>query len=174
MDRALNILQGHVGAIMDVEYNPTGQEIVTASYDRTIRIFKRNKGRAKDIYHTKRMQRVFACKVTEDAKYILSGSDDGNIRIWRAKAAEREGVKSARQRQQLEYSGKLMERYQHMPEIRRIRRHRHVPNIIEKAEEIKRLELNGLKRRRENERKYFGRGNVDRRSERVGMILGNE
>lgn len=57
MDRALNVLKGHVAAVMDVEFSPTGEELVTASYDRTIRLWNRSQGHSRDIYHTKRMQR---------------------------------------------------------------------------------------------------------------------
>jgi len=60
---------------MDVEFSPTGEELVSASYvsnslyllifevanhylqDRTVRIWSRDKGQSRDIYHTKRMQR---------------------------------------------------------------------------------------------------------------------
>lgn len=57
MDRALNVLKDHVAAVMDVEFSPTGEELVTASYDRTIRLWNRATGHSRDIYHTKRMQR---------------------------------------------------------------------------------------------------------------------
>lgn len=57
MDRALNVLKDHVSAVMDVEFSPTGEELVTASYDRTVRLWDRAKGHSRDIYHTKRMQR---------------------------------------------------------------------------------------------------------------------
>ena len=57
MDRALNIYKDHVAAVMDVEFSPTGEELVTASYDRTLRLFNRNQGRSRDVYHTQRMQR---------------------------------------------------------------------------------------------------------------------
>ena len=57
MDRALNVLKDHVAAVMDVEFSPTGEELVTASYDRTIRLWNRDRGHSRDIYHTKRMQR---------------------------------------------------------------------------------------------------------------------
>lgn len=62
MNRALNVLKDHVGAVMDVEFSPTGEELVSASYDRTIRLWDRSKGHSRDVYHTKRMQRsvVFA------------------------------------------------------------------------------------------------------------------
>lgn len=57
LDRALNVLKDHVAAVMDVDYSPTGEEIVTASYDRTVRIFRAREGHSRDVYHTKRMQR---------------------------------------------------------------------------------------------------------------------
>jgi len=174
MDRALNVLKDHVAAVMDVEFSPTGEELVSASYDRTVRLWSRMKGHSRDIYHTKRMQRVFSCKWTPDSKYILSGSDDGNIRLWRANASERSGIKSAKQRQALEYSEALTERYAHMPEIRRIKRHRHIPKVVKKAGEIKTEELKAIKRREENERKHTKKQFSKRRNEREKMILATE
>ncbi|KAK5063697.1 Protein sof1, partial [Cryomyces antarcticus] len=154
MDRALNVLKDHVAAVMDVSFSPTGEELVSASYDRSIRLWSRASGHSRDIYHTKRMQRVFSCAWTPDNNFVLSGSDDGNIRLWRAQASARQGVQSARQRQKLEYDTALRERYKHMPEIRRIARHRHVPKQVKKAGEIKGEEVAALKRREENERKH--------------------
>ncbi|MCJ1325417.1 rRNA-processing protein sof1 [Thelotrema lepadinum] len=174
MTRALNNLKDHVAAVMDVEFSPTGEELVTASYDRSIRLWSRGSGHSRDIYHTKRMQRVFSSKFSPDSNYVLSGSDDGNIRLWRAQASKREGVKSARQRQKLEYDAALIGRYSHMPEIRRIKRHRHVPKQVKRAAEIKGEELGAIKKRQENERKHSKKGLVKRKSEREKMILGTE
>jgi len=174
LSRALNVLKDHVAAVMDVEFSPTGEELVSASYDRSVRLWKRNEGHSRDIYHTKRMQRVFSCRWTPDNKYILSGSDDGNIRLWRANASARSGVKSAGQRQKLEYDDALRRRYAHMPEVRRIARHRHVPKQVKKAGEIKGEEVKAMKRREENERKHSRKGKVGRRSEREKMVLAIE
>ena len=174
LDRALNVLKDHVAAVMDVEFSPTGEELVSASYDKTVRLWRRDGGHSRDIYHTKRMQRVFSVRFTPDSKYILTGSDDGNIRLWRANASKREGIKSARQRQKLEYDEALKERYKHMPEIRRIIRHRHVPKQVKKAGEIKGEELKSIKRRRENERKHSKQGSIKRRSEREKVVLAQE
>lgn len=191
LDRALNILKDHVSAVMDIEFSPTGEELVSASYDRTVRLWDRSIGHSRDIYHTKRMQRsatpcpdtmalvsnfirVFCAKFTPDSQFLLTGSDDGNVRLWRANASKREGIKSARQRQKLEYDEALKERYKHMPEIRRIKRHRHVPKPVKKAAEIKEEELKAIKRKRENERKHSKKGLVKRRSEREKMILATE
>ncbi|EKJ71266.1 hypothetical protein NXS19_001797 [Fusarium pseudograminearum] len=174
MDRALNILKDHVAAVMDVEWSPTGEELVSASWDRTVRLWNRDSGHSRDIYHTKRMQRVTAARWTPDARYILSGSDDGNVRLWRANASRREGVKSARQRQALEYNDALIERYQHMPEVRRIHRHRHVPKVLKKAGQIKSVELKSIKRREENERRHSKKQFERRRGEREKMVLATE
>ena len=168
------MLKDHVAAVMDVEFSPTGEELVSASYDRTVRLWSRMKGHSRDVYHTKRMQRVFSVKWTPDSKYILSGSDDGNIRLWRANASKREGIKSARQREALEYNAKLVERYSHMPEIRRIARHRHIPKVVKKAGEIKAEELKAIKRRNENERKHTKKQHRKRQNERERMVLATE
>ncbi|KAK7748000.1 Protein sof1 [Cytospora paraplurivora] len=163
-DRALNVLKGHVAAVMDVEFSPTGEELATASYDRTIRIFNRDQGHSRDVYHTKRMQRVFATKWTSDSKYLISGSDDGNIRLWRANASKREGVKPTRQREAEEYNAKLVDRFQHI----------HIPTVVKKAENIKGEELKSIKRREENERKHTKKQFEKRKSEREKMILARE
>ncbi|GAM39665.1 protein required for biogenesis of 40S ribosome [Talaromyces pinophilus] len=173
MDRALNIYKDHVAAVMDVEFSPTGEELVTASYDRTIRLFNRNQGRSRDVYHTQRMQRVFSAMFTPDNNYVLSGSDDGNIRIWRTNASSRAGIKSAKQRQKLEYDKALIHRYSHMPEIRRIKNYRHVPKAIKKAGEIKKEELAAIKRRADNVRKHTKKG-MPQRAEREKVVLATE
>jgi WD repeat and SOF domain-containing protein 1 len=174
MDRALNVLRDHVAAVMDVHFSPTGEELVSASYDRSIRLWKRDQGHSRDIYHTKRMQRVFSCAWTPDNNFVLSGSDDGNIRLWRAVASARQGVKSFAHRQKLEYDEALKNRYKHMPEIKRITRHRHIPKNVKKAGEIKGEEIKAIKRREENERRHTKKGEQRRRSEREKMVLATE
>jgi len=105
---------------------------------------------------------------------VFSGSDDGNIRLWRAVASARQGVKSFAQRQKLEYDEALKKRYKHMPEIKRIARHRHIPKTVKKAGEIKGEELKAIKRREENERRHTKKGESRRRSEREKMVLAVE
>ena len=118
--------------------------------------------------------RVFSAKHTPDSHYILSGSDDGNVRLWRAHASRREGIKLTRERESLEYNDALKERYKHMPEIRRIRRHRHLPKQVKKAAEIKSEEIKALKRRAENERKHSKKGALQPPHEREKMVLAVE
>lgn len=60
------------------------------------------------------------------------------------------------------------------PEIKRIKRHRHVPKVIKKAGEIKKEELKSIKRKEENERKHTKLQFEKRRSEREKMVLHRE
>ena len=90
----LIIHMDHTMAVIDCDYSPTGREIVSGSYDKTLRIFDVGQGRSREVYHTKRMQRVLCVQWSGDNKYILSGSDEMNIRLWKANASEKLGVVS--------------------------------------------------------------------------------
>jgi WD repeat and SOF domain-containing protein 1 len=172
--RALNVLRDHVAAAMDVAWSPTGAELVSASYDSTIRLWRRDRGHARDVYHTKRMQRVFSCAWSADDGFVLSGSDDGDVRLWRAVASDRRGVRSVAQRRGEEYAAALRRRFAHMPEIRRIARHRHLPKAIKRAREIKDEEMAAIRRREENERKHSVKGKTRRKPEREKMVMAAE
>ncbi|BFZ55047.1 Protein sof1 [Savitreella phatthalungensis] len=154
LKRAINVLKDHVSAVMSVSFSPTGQEIVTGAYDRTVRLWDARQGRSRDVYHTKRMQRVFSTCFSADSAYVISGSDDGGIRLWRSKANSRSGVQSARQRERREYEEALVQRYEHLPEIKRIKRQRLVPKNIRKAAEIKRTEEASIARKDTNRRRH--------------------
>lgn len=120
------------------------------------------------------MQRVFSIAFTTDTRYVLSGSDDGNVRLWRAEAAQRSHVRSARERTKLEYNAVLKDRYKHMPEIKRIARHRHVPKPIKKAGEIKKIEEASIKRKEENYRRHSKKKDNRRKPAREAMVVATE
>jgi len=118
---------------MDVDYSPTGREFVAGSYDRSIRIYPHSGGHSREIYHTKRMQRVFTVKFSGDGSYVFSGSDDMNVRVWKAEAAAQLGVTLPREKHKQAYQKALVERYKHLPEIKKVVRHRNVPKPIYKV-----------------------------------------
>jgi WD repeat and SOF domain-containing protein 1 len=130
LDAARNVHHGHTAAVMDVDYSPTGKEIVSGSYDRSLRIFAIESSRSREVYTAPRMQYVLSVVWTMDSKYILSGSDEMNIRLWKANASEKLGPLRPREKASLQYSERLKETYQHHPEVGRIVRHRRVPKAI--------------------------------------------
>jgi WD repeat and SOF domain-containing protein 1 len=139
---------------MDVHYSPTGKEFVTGAYDRTIRIWRIDGGKSREVYHTKRMQRVFTVKFTGDARFIVSGSDDANVRIWKAEAAAPLGKIMPRQRAALDYAGALKKRFANMPEIKRISNSRKVPAVLQRSAAAKHYEAQKERKRLANIRAH--------------------
>jgi WD repeat and SOF domain-containing protein 1 len=148
-----------------------GKEFVSCSYDKTIRIFQTQQGRSREVYHTKRMQHVMAVKWSLDNKYILSGSDEMNIRIWKANASEKLGILKPREREQLEYSDKLKEKFKFFPEIKRIKRHRHLPKTIYNAQKELRIMKSSRQRKEANRRANSKPGQVPYKSEKAKHVL---
>ena len=87
----LQVHKDHISAVISLDYSPTGREFVSAGYDKTIRIFGSRERRSREVYHTKRMQRLTDVAWSLDARYILSSSDEMDIRIWKANASEKLG-----------------------------------------------------------------------------------
>lgn len=171
LDRPLNVHMDHTMAVLDVDYSPTGTEFVSGSYDKTIRIFKSDAGRSREVYHTKRMQRIFCVRWSSDATYILSGSDETNIRLWKAEASKKIGRLRAREKAALNYASKLRHRYRFHPKIRRIARHRHVPKMIYKAMKERQVMLASQKRKRENILRHSKPGSVKIKAQRVKSVV---
>ncbi|KAJ3069746.1 DDB1- and CUL4-associated factor 13, partial [Rhizoclosmatium hyalinum] len=174
LNKAINVHKDHVSAVLDVDYSPTGQQLVSGSYDKTLRIFNAREGHSRDVYHTKRMQRLFCVQFTMDDKYVISGSDDGNMRLWKADASEKMGTLAPRQQNALEYNKALKERYKHMPEIKRIDRQRHLPKNIVSTTQKKHVMLDSRKKKEEKVRKHSKPGAVPYVAERKKHILAVE
>lgn len=47
LERPIMVHMDHVSAVLDVDYSPTGKEFVSASFDKTIRIFPKDAGRSR-------------------------------------------------------------------------------------------------------------------------------
>lgn len=166
--------QDHVSAVMDIDYSPTGREFVTGSYDRTIRIFPYNGGHSRELYHTKRMQRVFCVKFSGDASYIVSGSDDTNLRLWKARASEQLGVLLPRERKKHEYDEAVKNRYKHLGDIKRIVRHKHEPKAVYNAHILRRTMIEAERKKDERRRAHSGPSSVQKKPLRQRKIIKEE
>lgn len=169
---ALCVHKDHMGAVMSVDYAPTGREFVTGSYDKTVRIFDHTCGRSREVYHTKRMQRVFSTLFTLDAAYVISGSDDGDVRVWKSHRSRPVVPQLPRERQRVLNAEKLVERYSAVPEVRRIAKKRHVPKHILTMSRTKQEMARSQKRKLTNIRRNSKPGSVPKdTSERKKAIV---
>lgn len=171
LNEATMVHTDHAAAVMDIDYSPTGREFVTGSYDRTVRIFQYNGGHSREIYHTSRMQRVFCVKFSCDASYVISGSDDYNLRLWKAMASEQLGVLLPREKKRHEYDEALKNRYKHLPEVKRILRHRHLPLPIYKAAALRRTMTEAARKKEERRKAHSAPGSISMKPLRKRRIV---
>ncbi|CDO72115.1 hypothetical protein BN946_scf184962.g58 [Trametes cinnabarina] len=176
--RSLNtptqIYKGHVAAVMSCDWCPTGLEFVSGGWDRTVRIWKEGVGTQPEVYHTKRMQRVMSTLYTGDARFVLSGSDDGNVRIWKAHASDKLGIITARERAAIEYRESLKARWKADAEVNKIARTRHLPKPVYKAAQLKRTMLEAQRVKEERRRKHSRAGESKPKAERKKVVIAEQ
>ncbi|CUA74253.1 DDB1-and CUL4-associated factor 13 [Rhizoctonia solani] len=165
------IYKGHVAAVMSCGWSPTGQEFVSGGWDRTVRIWKEGEGTKPVVYTGKRMQRVFATTYTQDARFVLSGSDDGNVRLWKARASEKLGVVEGRERASKEYRDRLRERWSMDKEVGRIERQQNLPVAVKKASQLKKTMLDARAVKEERRRKHTRAGASKPKAERKKVVV---
>ncbi|WWD20645.1 hypothetical protein CI109_105121 [Kwoniella shandongensis] len=165
------IYKGHVGGVMGCDWSPTGEEFVSGSYDRTVRLWNRESGKSRDVYHTKRMQRVFDVTYTPTADFVLSASDDGNVRIWKSDASKKLGPVSTKERQAIEYRKKLVERFSKEKGVREVHERRHVPGSIHNAVKLKRDMIESRKVKDDRRRAHSRAGKEKPKAERKKAVL---
>jgi hypothetical protein len=64
-------------------------------------------------------------RVHRRCTFVLSGSDDGNVRVWKANASEKLGIVTARERSAIEYHNALKERWKMDAEIGKVQQYAH-------------------------------------------------
>lgn len=150
------IFRHHVNAVMSVDYSPCGLEFVSASYDKTIRIFKINERKSRDVYYNKRMHHVNGIKYVNEGKFIVSGSDDASLRVWKSNASKKLEKMTRKESEAYECAERLKEKYKNVEEIARISKHRFLPKRIKG--EMKNQHEHYLAEERKKER-YLNREN---------------
>ncbi|KAI0275996.1 Sof1-like domain-containing protein [Russula aff. rugulosa BPL654] len=127
-----------------------------------------------EVYHTKRMQRVLATAFTADARFVLSGSDDGNVRVWKANASEKLGIVTARERSAIEYRNALKERWKMDAEIGKVQRSRHLPKPVYKAGQLKRTMQEADRVKEERRRRHTRAGESKPKAERKKVVIAEQ
>ncbi|BEI95176.1 hypothetical protein CcaverHIS631_0101250 [Cutaneotrichosporon cavernicola] len=171
LESPTQIYKGHVGGVMGCDWSPTGEEFVSGSWDRTVRLWKRDTGKSRDVYHTKRMQRVFDVTYTPTADFVLSASDDGNVRIWKTNASQKLGPISTKERTAMEYRQKLVEQWSSEKHVRQIAERRHLPASVHNTQKLKREMLEARKVKEDRRRKHTRAGKEKPKAERKKAII---
>ena len=84
-----------------------------------------------------------------DNRFIWSGSEDTNIRLWKANAAESLKMLLPREKEALAEAEKVKRKYQHNSEIRRIKKHKHLQAGV--RNQLKKLHAKRVSRNKKDE-----------------------
>ncbi len=76
-------LQGHAGSVTHCAVSPDGRLIVSASYDKTLKIWDSFTG-AEKITLVGHADNVTCCAISPDNTFIVSGSWDRTLKVWDA------------------------------------------------------------------------------------------
>lgn len=118
---------------------------------------------------------MFDVTYTPTADFVLSASDDGNVRIWKHNASDKIGPVSTKERQAIEYRKSLVDRWSSVKDVRSVKDRRHVPQSIHSATTLKRemLEARNVKedRRRKHTRAGKEKPKAERKSESKSTLM---
>jgi len=83
LSQVKKVYKGHVLPVLSLAQDKKNQDLLSGSLDSTIRIFPKSFIQISEIFFNQRMNRVLDVCFSADQKFILSGSEDGNLRIWK-------------------------------------------------------------------------------------------
>lgn len=103
-------------------------------------------------YHSARMRRVWALRFSGDGRFLLSGSDDANIRVWKTRANEALRTLSPRESEAMNYRDTLINKYQNAPEVHDVLNSRRLPQRIRTSQRQIAIQAQAARRKEENAR----------------------
>ena len=113
---------------------------------------------------------MFDVNYTPTADFVLSASEDGNVRIWKSNASDKIGPVSTKERQAIEYRRSLVDRWSSVKDVRSVKDRRHVPESIHNATKIKRDMIESRKVKEDRRRKHTRAGKEKPKAERKSEL----
>ena len=74
--------RGHENEISKIQFNPQGNKIITASSDKTCRVWNTDTGQEVQVLDGHEDE-IFSCAFNYEGDTIITGSKDNTCRIWR-------------------------------------------------------------------------------------------
>lgn len=86
--RVVDVLSGHSGPISAVAFSPSGNQVASCAWDKTLRLWSLFAGSDRQLQTLDHSSELLSLSFRPDGKHIAVGGMDGNISIWHAELAE--------------------------------------------------------------------------------------
>eukprot|EP00477_Mikrocytos_mackini_P001991 GAHX01002175.1.p1 GENE.GAHX01002175.1~~GAHX01002175.1.p1 ORF type:complete len:442 (+),score=62.22 GAHX01002175.1:38-1363(+) len=138
---------GHVKSVMDGSFDSLGTSIVSAGYDSTVRVFGRFDHRSENVLFTKRMTNVNKVIFSNDDRFVISGSEDGNTRIWKRNINEKLNSMNYKEIKSKKNKDKLYKKYKNEGDIKNVNGNYKLPKFLKTAnkQNIEKIKRNKYK-----------------------------
>lgn len=95
------------------------------------------------------MFRIFAVQWSIENHYVLSGSEDTNIRVWKDDPSRKIGPQGIREERKTQYRKTLQEKFKYNKEIKKLNR-AHMPKYLNTARTREQIMKEAKYRKKEN------------------------
>lgn len=75
-----------------------------------------------------------------DDRYVISGSDDTNIRVWKSEKSLSHKLTNTREKAEINYRNKLIEKFKYNSEIKKILKNKNLPKYIVNNQNIRHIQ----------------------------------
>ena len=108
---------------------------------------------------------------SSDAQFVLSGSDDTNIRVWKSSASKSLGLEKGRDERKKHYMAAVQKKFAHMPEVKRIADDKPVPEAVKKARQIAHIQRSSERRKVHNKKRHMREADMEVAPERKRAVI---
>ncbi|PKN92085.1 MAG: hypothetical protein CVU44_15730 [Chloroflexi bacterium HGW-Chloroflexi-6] len=85
---AMPALEGHTASVFSVDFNSTGTQLVSASWDKSAIVWSLSSQPPKPVLTLAHDSQVYSADFSEDDQYIVTGQNNGYVTIWDAKTGQ--------------------------------------------------------------------------------------
>lgn len=107
-----------------------------------------------DTYHSSRMMRVWALAFSGDGRFLLTGSDDANLRVWKTRASESLKTLAKSEADAIDYRETLVNKFQNVPAVRQVLKSHRLPHLLNVARRRATIHNQAERRKDENRRTH--------------------